>query len=155
MKTLYFESGEVVFEAGSLSDYAYLIEEGKFEVSRLCNGQKQVIGYSQGKRYFRGNGNYWQPTPVGNRYRPGKKQSIPDYPGVFSLHENNQPGSPYAPLTGTFSTHPWLLQTVEYAESIYLTVQVIPRSSKLATHVFTRGYISYKIYLDYGSSLFP
>ena len=35
MKTLYFESGEVVFEAGSLSDYAYLIEEGKFEVSRL------------------------------------------------------------------------------------------------------------------------
>ena len=31
MKTLYFESGEVVFEAGSLSDYAYLIEEGKKE----------------------------------------------------------------------------------------------------------------------------
>jgi hypothetical protein len=26
---------------------------------------------------------------------------------------------------------------------------------KLTTHVFTRGYISYKIYLDYGSSLFP
>ena len=44
MKTLYFESGEVVFEAGSPSDSAYLVEKAKFEVSRLCNGQKQVIG---------------------------------------------------------------------------------------------------------------
>jgi len=52
MKTLYFESGEVVFEAGSLSDYAYLIEEGKFEVSRLCNGQKQVIGILKEKDIF-------------------------------------------------------------------------------------------------------
>ena len=52
MKTLYFESGEVVFEAGSLSDYAYLIEEGKFEVSMLCNGQKQVIGILKEKDIF-------------------------------------------------------------------------------------------------------
>ena len=52
MKTLYFESGEVVFEAGNLSDYAYLIEEGKFEVSRLCNGQKQVIGILKEKDIF-------------------------------------------------------------------------------------------------------
>ena len=26
--------------------------------------------------------------------------------GMFSLHGNNQSGSPYAPLTGTSSTHP-------------------------------------------------
>ncbi len=58
METLYFESREVVFETGNLSDCAYLVEEGKFEVSRLHNGRKQVIRHSQGKRYFRGNGNY-------------------------------------------------------------------------------------------------
>ena len=52
MKTLYFESGEVVFEAGSPSDSAYLVEEGKFEVSRLCNGQKQVIGILREKDIF-------------------------------------------------------------------------------------------------------
>jgi len=52
MKTLYFESGEVVFEAGSPSDFAYLVEEGKFEVSRLCNGQKQVIGILKEKDIF-------------------------------------------------------------------------------------------------------
>ena len=52
MKTLYFESGEVVFEAGSPSDSAYLVEKGKFEVSRLCNGQKQVIGILKEKDIF-------------------------------------------------------------------------------------------------------
>ena len=30
METLYFESREVVFETGNLSDCAYLVEEGKF-----------------------------------------------------------------------------------------------------------------------------
>jgi len=52
MKTIYFKSGEVVFEAGSLSDCAYLVEEGKFEVSRLCNGRKQVIGILKEKDIF-------------------------------------------------------------------------------------------------------
>ena len=52
MKTLYFESGEVVFEAGSPSDSAYLVEKGKFEVSRLCNEQKQVIGILKEKDIF-------------------------------------------------------------------------------------------------------
>ena len=52
MRTLYFESGEVVFEAGSPSDSAYLVEKGKFEVSRLCNGQKQVIGILKEKDIF-------------------------------------------------------------------------------------------------------
>ena len=40
------------FEAGSPSDSAYLVEKGKFEVSRLCNGQKQVIGILKEKDIF-------------------------------------------------------------------------------------------------------
>ncbi len=52
MKTLYFESGEVVFEAGSPSDSAYLVEEGKFEVSRISNGRKHVIGILKVKDIF-------------------------------------------------------------------------------------------------------
>jgi CRP/FNR family transcriptional regulator, cyclic AMP receptor protein len=44
MKTLNFESGEVVFKEGSASNCAYLIEEGRFEVSKLCNGQKKILG---------------------------------------------------------------------------------------------------------------
>ena len=106
METLYFEPREVVFETGNLSDCAYLVEEGKFEVSRLHNGRKQVIGILKEKDIFGEMGIIDGQPRSANRYRPGKKQSIPDYPGVFSLHENNQPGSPYAPLTGTFSTHP-------------------------------------------------
>lgn len=52
MKTLYFEPGEVVFEAGSSSQCAYLIERGKFEVSRIHDGQKQVIGVLKEKDIF-------------------------------------------------------------------------------------------------------
>ena len=52
METLYFESREVVFETGNLSDCAYLVEEGKFEVSRLHNGRKQVIGILKEKDIF-------------------------------------------------------------------------------------------------------
>lgn len=52
MKTLYFQPGEVVFETGSVSDCAYLIEEGTFEVSRTKNGQKQVIGTLKPKDIF-------------------------------------------------------------------------------------------------------
>jgi CRP-like cAMP-binding protein len=44
MKTLNFDTGEVVFETGSPSDCAYLIEEGTFEVSKICNGKKQILG---------------------------------------------------------------------------------------------------------------
>ncbi len=45
MKTLYFNSGDIVFQAGSPSDCAYLIEEGTFEVSCMNNlGEKLVIG---------------------------------------------------------------------------------------------------------------
>lgn len=52
MKTINFKLGEVVFEANSLSDCAYLIEKGKFEVSRIHNGQKQVIGILTEKDIF-------------------------------------------------------------------------------------------------------
>lgn len=52
MKTLYFKTGETVFEAGSPSDCAFLIEEGKFEVSKIINGQRQVLGLLQEKDIF-------------------------------------------------------------------------------------------------------
>jgi CRP/FNR family transcriptional regulator, cyclic AMP receptor protein len=44
MKTLYFDSGQVVFEAGNPSDCAYLVEDGSFEVSKICNGKRTVLG---------------------------------------------------------------------------------------------------------------
>jgi CRP-like cAMP-binding protein len=52
MKTLYFDSGEVVFEEGSSSNCAYLVEEGKFEVSRMCEGKKMVLGILKEKDIF-------------------------------------------------------------------------------------------------------
>lgn len=52
MNVLNFKPGEVVFQAGSPSECAYLIEEGRFEVSRVCNGQKQVIGVLTEKEIF-------------------------------------------------------------------------------------------------------
>jgi len=52
MKVMHFKPGEVVFEEDSSSDCAYLVEEGKFEVSRICNGQKQIIGILKDKDIF-------------------------------------------------------------------------------------------------------
>lgn len=52
MELMHFKPGEVVFEENSASDCAYLIEEGKFEVSRICNEQKQVIGILKEKDIF-------------------------------------------------------------------------------------------------------
>jgi CRP/FNR family cyclic AMP-dependent transcriptional regulator len=52
MKVMHFKSGEVVFEEDSSSDCAYLVEEGKFEVSKVCNGRKQVIGVLKAKDIF-------------------------------------------------------------------------------------------------------
>jgi len=52
MKVLNFKPGEVVFEAGSTSGCAYLIEEGRFEVSRVCNGKKHVLGILTEKDIF-------------------------------------------------------------------------------------------------------
>ena len=52
MKTLNFNSGEVVFEEGSVSNCAYLVEEGKFEVSRIYNGKKLVMGILKAKDIF-------------------------------------------------------------------------------------------------------
>jgi CRP/FNR family transcriptional regulator, cyclic AMP receptor protein len=52
MKIMHFKPGEVVFEEDSISDCAYLVEEGKFEVSRICNGRKQVIGTLKAKDIF-------------------------------------------------------------------------------------------------------
>ena len=52
MKTLYFKPGEVVFEEGSFSNCAYLIEEGKFEVSKAINGRRQVLNLLKEKDIF-------------------------------------------------------------------------------------------------------
>ena len=52
MKTMHFKPGEVVFDEDSNSDCAYLIVEGKFEVSRTSNGQKKVIGILKAKDVF-------------------------------------------------------------------------------------------------------
>jgi len=52
MKAMQFKPGELVFEEDSPSDCAYLIEEGKFEVSKICNGRKQVIGILKAKDIF-------------------------------------------------------------------------------------------------------
>lgn len=52
MNTKHFKPGEVVFKENSPSDCAYLVEEGKFEVSRIYSGQKQVIGILKEKDIF-------------------------------------------------------------------------------------------------------
>lgn len=52
MRTLYFDVGEVVFEEGSASNCAYLVEEGRFEVSRMVKGQKQIMGILTEKDVF-------------------------------------------------------------------------------------------------------
>ena len=52
MNTLNFEPGEVVFEEGNLSDCAYLVESGEFEVLRIHNGQKQIVGTLKEKDIF-------------------------------------------------------------------------------------------------------
>jgi CRP/FNR family transcriptional regulator, cyclic AMP receptor protein len=52
MKTLYFDSGDIVFEEGSMSDCAYLIEEGQFEASILSHGQKKILGILKEKDIF-------------------------------------------------------------------------------------------------------
>lgn len=45
MKTAYFNRGDIVFEAGSSSNCAYLIKAGIFEAFCLnSEGEKQVIG---------------------------------------------------------------------------------------------------------------
>ena len=91
MKTLYFESGEVVFEAGSPSDSAYLVEKAKFKVSRLCNGQKQVIGILKEKDIFGEMGIIDGQPRSANRYRPGKKQSIPITQECFHSMKTTNP----------------------------------------------------------------
>jgi CRP-like cAMP-binding protein len=52
MQKKHFEPGEVVFEADSPSDCAYLVEEGKFEVSKVLHGKKMVIGILSEKDIF-------------------------------------------------------------------------------------------------------
>jgi CRP/FNR family transcriptional regulator, cyclic AMP receptor protein len=52
MKTKIFNPGEVVFEAGSPSNCAYLIEEGTFEVSKMNKGIRQVLGLLKEKDIF-------------------------------------------------------------------------------------------------------
>ncbi len=52
MKVINFNLGEVVFEEDSPSDCAYLVEKGKFEVSRSHNGKKQIIGILKEKDIF-------------------------------------------------------------------------------------------------------
>ncbi len=52
MNTIQFQPGEVVFEENSQSDCAYLVEQGKFEVTRICNGHKKIIGILKEKEIF-------------------------------------------------------------------------------------------------------
>jgi len=52
MKVIKFKAGDVVFEEDSTSDCAYLVETGKFEVSKIYNGQKHVIGFLKAKDIF-------------------------------------------------------------------------------------------------------
>jgi CRP/FNR family transcriptional regulator, cyclic AMP receptor protein len=52
MNTLNFKPGEMVFEEGNSSDCAYLVESGEFEVSRIHNGQKQIVGTLKEKDIF-------------------------------------------------------------------------------------------------------
>jgi CRP-like cAMP-binding protein len=52
MEFMDFKLGEVVFEEDSASNCAYLVEEGKFDVFRICNVQKQVIGIFKEKDTF-------------------------------------------------------------------------------------------------------
>ena len=45
MKTVYFKKGEEIIKEGNLSDCAYIIGDGRVEVSKkLPNGEKQIIG---------------------------------------------------------------------------------------------------------------
>ena len=45
MKTVYFKKGEEIIKEGNLSDCAYIIGDGRVEVSKkLQNGEKQIIG---------------------------------------------------------------------------------------------------------------
>ena len=45
MKTVYFKQGEEIIKEGNLSDCAYIIGDGRVEVSKkLPNGEKQIIG---------------------------------------------------------------------------------------------------------------
>jgi CRP/FNR family cyclic AMP-dependent transcriptional regulator len=52
MKNEFFEPGEVVFEAGSPSNCAYLVEEGIFEVSKTTKGKRQILGLIKEKYIF-------------------------------------------------------------------------------------------------------
>ena len=45
MKTVFFKKDEEIIKEGTLSDCAYIIGEGRVEVSKqLPNGEKQIIG---------------------------------------------------------------------------------------------------------------
>ena len=45
MKTVFFKKDEEIIKEGTLSDCAYIIGEGRVEVSKqLPNGDKQIIG---------------------------------------------------------------------------------------------------------------
>ena len=45
MKTVFFKKDEEIIQEGTLSDCAYIIGEGRVEVSKkLQNGDKQIIG---------------------------------------------------------------------------------------------------------------
>ena len=45
MKTVFFKKDEEIIQEGTLSDCAYIIGEGRVEVSKkLPNGDKQIIG---------------------------------------------------------------------------------------------------------------
>ena len=52
MKKAHYRKYDLIFTEGSPGDCAYLVEEGKFEVSRLHNGRKQVIGILKEKDIF-------------------------------------------------------------------------------------------------------
>ena len=45
MKTVFFKKDDEIIQEGTLSDCAYIIGEGRVEVSKkLPNGNKQIIG---------------------------------------------------------------------------------------------------------------
>ncbi|MFQ5672026.1 MAG: Crp/Fnr family transcriptional regulator [Nitrospinales bacterium] len=53
MKTLYIKKGNDIFEEGSSSDCAYIIESGSVEVSKTMGpGEKKVLGVLQERDIF-------------------------------------------------------------------------------------------------------
>ena len=155
MKTLYFESGEVVFEAGSPSDSAYLVEKGKFEVSRLCNGQKQVIGILKEKDIFGEMGIIDnQPRSATVTAMEKSKVSLITQECFHSMEMTNPEA--LMPLLRVVSARIRdSLKLLNPQNPPTWTFKQFQDRQKPSTQLFTMSYISYKIYLDSGSSLFP